>query len=290
MQDLPNIEELLQLLEQQNQTIQEQTQKIAELETKLAEAYRKIETLSNSDKELQAARRHEANAMQTEQDARNKLDSANLKLSEAQQQENANKQKEKQLQKQAEKLTEREKQLKKSIIAAKEQAAKDARAELEEEREQLLKEQKALEAAKKDADKQTEEAKQKAYDDAINNNEWLIRALRKFCFVVGIAEVIKHITVITAYKGWYIWLAAKTGNDIAAAVIMVLAWVVPLLGYLYPSSNTLYIAYRLIAIIGMLMLADFAKPSTAAIIIYVAGWLIAGGRYCIKQLDKPYNL
>lgn len=280
MQDLQNTEEqLLQLLEQQNQTIQEQTQKIAELEGKLAEAYRKLETLSNSDLELQAAQRHEANAMQREQDAQNKLDNASLKLNEAQQQESSNKQKEKQLQEQAKKLTEREKQLQTTITAYKEQAAKDARAELDAERGQLIKEQKALDAAQKDA----ASAKQKAYEDTINNNEWLIRVLTIFCGVVGIVELIKHKAIILAYKTCFLWLAAKTGNNIAAFGIMGLALIAPLLGYLYPS-NPLWMAYRLIAVIGMLMLADFIEPSTAAIIVYIVGWLIAGGRWWISKI------
>lgn len=257
-----------------------QARRIANLETELAEAYRKIETLSNSDKELQAAQRHEANAIQSEQNAQNKLDNASLKLKEAKQQEEQNRQKEKQLQEQAKKLAEREKQLETTITAAKEQAAKDARAELDAERGQLIKEQQALDAAQKDADR----AKQKACDDTIRNNEALIRVLTIFCGVVGIIEVIKHTAVINIYMGWYIWLAAKT-SSMAAVGIIGLVWVVPLLGYFCPS-NPLWMAYRLIAIIGMLMLADFVQPSTAAIIIYIAGWLIAGGRLYISKIDK----
>lgn len=278
MQDLPSIEALLQLLEQQSQTIEQQSNKTTSLEAELAEAYKQIMTLSNSDKELQAAQQLKRNADAELESSKRKLNAAELRLNEARQQKET-------LQKLEEKLSEREKQLAATITAAKEQAAKNARAKLDAERRQLVKDKKALATAQQDAEK----AKQQAYDDAYNDYILLIKVLTIFCFAAGAITTIKHIAVISVYWDWCMWLAARYGV-IAGAAIVVAGAAVPVWGYTAPS-HPLWMAYRLIAVIGLLMLADYVAPTTAAIIIYAAGWLIAGARLYINHLiDKSCSL
>lgn len=173
-----------------------------------------------------------------------------------------------------------------TITAYKEQAARDARAELDNDYKRLDVYRQELATAKKKQKSEAETAKQKAYND----NELLIKVLTVFCVVVGIIEGIKHIAVIGVYKGWYTWLVAQCGL-IAGNAITVVGASVPIWAYFATSSYPLWAAYRLIAVIGMLMLADvlpvtknFNAADITAIIMYVAGWIIAGGRYWISKL------